>query len=49
MKQVRIPIVELPKVMISVSNASQSWADVLTQYPEQVQKEEEKNDEEKTD
>ena len=46
MKQVRIPISELPQVMISVANATLSWADVLAKYPEQAAKEVE--EEEKT-
>ena len=46
MKQVRIPISELPQVMISVANATLSWSDVLAKYPEQAAKEAE--EEEKT-
>lgn len=46
MKQVRIPISDLPKIMLAVSFGTMTWADAMTTYPEQIQsKEEEKTDE----
>lgn len=44
MKQVRIPITELPQVMIEVSLGNTLWNDMLLKYPVQEQKEEAKTD-----
>ena len=44
MKQVWIPMSELPKVMTDVSNGNQLWTDILTAYPIQEQKEEAKQE-----
>ena len=38
MKQVRIPIPELPQVMTEVVNGVKLWADMLEKYPVQEQK-----------
>ena len=40
MKQVRIPIPELPQVMTDVVNSTKTWEDMLQKYPVQEQKDE---------
>lgn len=48
MKQVRIPISKLPNVMINVTNGTETWTQIMEQYPEQVQKEDDKTESEET-
>ena len=40
MKQLRIPMIDLEKVMINLSNETVSWTDVCKEYPEYTSNEE---------